>query len=107
MQPKRLDLSMAFAVPEPASAAMMAAGLGLITLVAAKTRAASASQFKAPGYGTLDVGGWLKLGKQTTLRATVHNVGDKKYWQWADVKNVTSSATLQPSPVHPSSPQPS
>ncbi len=64
----------------------------LITLVAAKTRAASASQFKAPGYGTLDVGGWLKLGKQTTLRATVHNVGDKKYWQWADVKNVTGSA---------------
>jgi len=33
-----LDLSMAFAVPEPASAAMMAAGLGLITLVAARRR---------------------------------------------------------------------
>lgn len=33
-----LDLTMAFAVPEPASAAMLAAGLGLITLVAARRR---------------------------------------------------------------------
>lgn len=33
-----LDLTMAFAVPEPATAAMMAAGLGLITLVAARRR---------------------------------------------------------------------
>lgn len=33
-----LDLSVAFAVPEPASAAMMAAGLGLLTLLAARRR---------------------------------------------------------------------
>lgn len=55
-------------------------------LVAAKRD--SKQTLTSPGYGALDLGGHYRLGKQSLLRAKLGNVGDKKYWQWADLRNL-------------------
>lgn len=55
----------------------------------------SSIAYLPPGYGKLDVGGWYKLGKATTLRAGIDNLTDKKYWNWSDIEALgTSYATV-------------
>jgi hemoglobin/transferrin/lactoferrin receptor protein len=60
----------------------------LWTLVKRKTRinqGVSNALFAAPGYGIVDLGGWVVLDRNIKLRAGLNNVFDKKYWQWATV----------------------
>jgi hemoglobin/transferrin/lactoferrin receptor protein len=63
--------------------------------VSAKKAAGDVSNsayFRTPGYGVLDLSGWYRLNKQTTLRLAVNNLTNKKYWNWSDVKTLQSSA---------------
>lgn len=66
---------------------------------------ATASQktpdFKAPGYGLLDLTAWWKPAavKGVRLQAGVYNVFDKKYWNALDVPTPSASATGYAYPV--------
>lgn len=46
----------------------------------------TSSQFKTPGFGTLDLTGYYKLSDDLTLNAGLYNLTDKKYWLWDDVR---------------------
>lgn len=56
----------------------------------AQNRVSSSDVFKAPGYGVWDIGAWYKPNKHIELGATVYNVGNKKYWQHADVAGLSA-----------------
>jgi hemoglobin/transferrin/lactoferrin receptor protein len=70
------------------------------TLVQNKTRIdydenPNGTQFATPGYGTLDITGWVQLTEQVSINAGIYNLTDKKYWQWGDVQGLTNdSASL-------------
>lgn len=55
------------------------------------SRVSSSNIFQAPGYGVWDIGAWYKPRKNIELGATVYNVGNKKYWQHADVAGMTTA----------------
>lgn len=70
------------------------------TLVQDKTRIdysanPNGTQFATPGYGTLDLSGWVQLTEQVSMNAGLYNLTDKKYWQWGNVQGLTDdSASL-------------
>jgi hemoglobin/transferrin/lactoferrin receptor protein len=47
-------------------------------------------QFVPPGYVTLDLLGHVNLGDNIKVNAGIFNITDKKYWQWSDVRSLTS-----------------
>ena len=64
------------------------------TLVQAKHRVddtQTADQYATPGYGILDLNGWVQLTEEVSLNAGLYNLTDKQYWQWGDVQGLTSS----------------
>ncbi|MCP2040332.1 hemoglobin/transferrin/lactoferrin receptor protein [Neisseria sp. HSC-16F19] len=61
---------------------------------AAQTRTSTESMFKTPGYGVWDAGVWYKPHKSVELGLNVYNIGNKKYWQHADVAGVERSSTI-------------
>ena len=63
-----------------------------LNAASAKTRTNSDNQFKAPGYGVVDASTWYRAGKQTVLRAAIRNIGNKRYWQWADTKDMSGNS---------------
>ncbi len=77
-----------------------AGGELLLTAVARNSRipvqtAAGAASFAAPGYATLDLTAWWRPLKNTTVRAGVFNLLDRKYWKAADVRGMSATdATL-------------
>ncbi len=63
------------------------------TLVAAKDRVdetQTASQYEPSGYGLLDLNGWWQVTDEFSVNAGLFNLGDKEYWQWGDVRGLTS-----------------
>lgn len=58
------------------------------------SRVSSDSIFQAPGYGVWDISAWYKPSKNIELGATVYNVGNKKYWQLADVAGMSTANVL-------------
>ncbi|EKC7897363.1 heme/hemoglobin uptake receptor PhuR, partial [Pseudomonas aeruginosa] len=50
----------------------------------------TASQFKTPGFGVLDLNAYYRLSKDLTLNAGLYNLTDKKYWLWDDVRGYDS-----------------
>ena len=59
----------------------------------------TSGQFKTPGYGVLDLSGFYKVTDDVTLNAGIYNLGDKKYWQWDNVRgydSVGEAAVLSP-----------
>ena len=59
-----------------------------ITAVAGKNSAASVGgvePFLTPGYGLVDLTGYVNLSKNLRLAGGVFNIFDKKYWQWSNV----------------------
>ncbi|MGI9280457.1 MAG: TonB-dependent hemoglobin/transferrin/lactoferrin family receptor [Endozoicomonas sp.] len=48
-------------------------------------------QFAAPGYGIVDLTSYYKPIKDVTLTAGIFNIADKKYWQWDDVRGLSST----------------
>ncbi|MFJ4141369.1 TonB-dependent receptor [Pseudomonas sp. NPDC089734] len=70
-------------------------GLLSWTLVKRKTRVddsefnepdGSATQFRTPGFGILDLTGYYKVTDDITVNAGLYNLTDKKYWLWDDVR---------------------
>ena len=58
------------------------------------SRVSSDSVFQAPGYGVWDVGAWYKPSKNVEIGANIYNIGNKKYWQHADVAGMSSSSVM-------------
>ncbi len=71
------------------------------TLVAAKERVNNSptneggtpSQYEPSGYGVLDLNGWWQMTEEFSVNAGLYNLGDKEYWQWGDVRGLTSLNT--------------
>ncbi|MCS4533047.1 TonB-dependent hemoglobin/transferrin/lactoferrin family receptor [Neisseria montereyensis] len=51
----------------------------------AQKRVSSENRFKTPGYGVWDAAAWYKPNKNIELGLNVYNIGNKKYWQHADM----------------------
>ncbi|MFC3873549.1 TonB-dependent hemoglobin/transferrin/lactoferrin family receptor [Neisseria musculi] len=61
---------------------------------ARQKRASSENHFKTPGYGVWDAGAWYKPAKNIELGVNVYNLGNKKYWQHADVAGMADSGVM-------------
>jgi len=53
----------------------------------------SGTHFMVPGYTTFDLTTYWKLAKNVTLHAGIYNLTDKKYWNYATVRALTTSGT--------------
>lgn len=58
------------------------------------SRISSDTVFQAPGYGVWDVGAWYKPFKNLEIGANIYNVGNKKYWQHADVAGMSRTSVM-------------
>lgn len=58
------------------------------------SRVSSDTVFQAPGYGVWDVGAWYKPFKNLEIGANIYNVGNKKYWQHADVAGMSRTNVM-------------
>ena len=58
------------------------------------SRVSSETVFQAPGYGVWDVGAWYKPFKNLEIGANIYNVGNKKYWQHADVSGMSRTSVM-------------
>ena len=58
------------------------------------SRVSSDTVFQAPGYGVWDVGAWYKPSKNVEIGANIYNIGNKKYWQHADVAGMSRSSVM-------------
>ncbi|MBY6286463.1 TonB-dependent hemoglobin/transferrin/lactoferrin family receptor [Neisseria subflava] len=58
------------------------------------SRVSSDTVFQAPGYGVWDVGAWYKPFKNLEIGANIYNVGNKKYWQYADVAGMSRTSVM-------------
>lgn len=45
-----------------------------------------------PGYSTWDAHAWWALGEQVRLNLTLHNLADRRYWDWATLRGLTAAA---------------
>ena len=58
------------------------------------SRVSSDTVFQAPGYGVWDVGAWYKPFKNLEIGTNIYNVGNKKYWQHADVAGMSRTSVM-------------
>ena len=58
------------------------------------SRVSSDTVFQAPGYGVWDIGAWYKPFKNLEIGANIYNVGNKKYWQHADVSGMSRTSVM-------------
>lgn len=56
----------------------------------------SGELFKPPGYAVLDLFLTQKLSSRTTLRAGLHNLSDRSYWTWSDVRGLSPNDPILP-----------
>ena len=56
----------------------------------------SGELFKPDGHAVVDLFVTQKLGARTTLRAGVHNLADRTYWNWSDVRGLAPDDPLIP-----------
>ncbi|MGI9271695.1 MAG: TonB-dependent receptor domain-containing protein [Woeseiaceae bacterium] len=52
--------------------------------------------FKPAGFAVFDLFLTQKLGERTTLRAGLHNLTDRTYWNWSDVRGLSADDPLLP-----------
>lgn len=52
--------------------------------------------FKPAGYGVFDLFLTQKLGNNTIVRAGIHNLTDRTYWNWSDVRGLESDNPIIP-----------
>ena len=65
------------------------------TVVAKKNRIDRSTikdQYASPGYGLLDLTAFWQVADGLTLNAGLYNLTDKKYWNWADVRSLSSNS---------------
>lgn len=58
------------------------------------TLAGTDTQFATRAYTTLDVKAHWQLNKGTKLTAAIHNLTNKKYWEWTNVRGIASSSAI-------------
>jgi hemoglobin/transferrin/lactoferrin receptor protein len=56
----------------------------------------SGELFKPSGYAAFDFFLTQKLGSHTTLRAGLHNLTDRSYWNWSDVRGLSPDDPIIP-----------
>lgn len=56
--------------------------------------ATATAQFVTPSATTLDLSGQWRIRKDLRLNAGIYNLGNKKYWNWSDVRGVTSTSNV-------------
>ncbi|MBP6862116.1 MAG: TonB-dependent hemoglobin/transferrin/lactoferrin family receptor [Neisseriaceae bacterium] len=62
------------------------------TLSAKHKRVSDKSKYvQAPGYGIVDLTGYWQINKHAKLNVGVYNLGDKKYWEYLDIRNYALS----------------
>lgn len=66
-----------------------------LTLVERNIHAPTSSGVVPGGYGVLDLTGWYQFSKATKLNAGLYNVFDKKYIQWADIRDLSAANASQ------------
>ena len=64
-----------------------------ITGVERKQRNPDATKVTPGGYGVMDVSGWYSFSKATRLTAGITNLFDRKYVEWADVRDLAATST--------------
>ena len=52
--------------------------------------------FKPPAYAVFDLYLTQRLGKRTTIRAGLHNLTDRTYWNWSDVGGLSPDDPMLP-----------
>lgn len=52
----------------------------------ARTDDRDGAWFRPGGYGVLDISAWWRPTKRARVNVAVHNVFDKKYWLWGDIR---------------------
>jgi hemoglobin/transferrin/lactoferrin receptor protein len=52
--------------------------------------------FKPPGYAVFDVFFFQQLGSNVSVRAGLHNLTDRTYWHWADVRGLSPGDPILP-----------
>ncbi|WP_169801563.1 TonB-dependent hemoglobin/transferrin/lactoferrin family receptor [Hydrogenophaga palleronii] len=53
-----------------------------------------ANQFATPGYTTLDLRASWQVSRATRLSAAIHNLTDRKYWEWTNVRGVAANSPV-------------
>ncbi|WP_156406379.1 TonB-dependent hemoglobin/transferrin/lactoferrin family receptor [Hydrogenophaga sp. Root209] len=51
----------------------------------------TANQFATPAHTTLDLRASWQISPATRLSAAVHNLTDRKYWEWTNVRGIAAS----------------
>lgn len=54
----------------------------------------TANQFATPAYTTLDLRASWQISPATRLSAAVHNLTDRKYWEWTNVRGIAASSAV-------------
>jgi hemoglobin/transferrin/lactoferrin receptor protein len=52
--------------------------------------------YKPDGHGVFDLFVTQKIGSQATLRAGLHNLTDRTYWNWSDIRGLAADDPLLP-----------
>lgn len=65
-----------------------------LTAVERKKRNPDPTKVTPPGYGKMDLAGWLAFSKRTRLNLGINNLFDKKYVEWADVRDLAATSTV-------------
>ena len=56
----------------------------------------SGELFKPAGHTVFDLFVTQQLGSKTTLRAGLHNLTDRSYWNWSDIRGLSSDDPIIP-----------
>jgi hemoglobin/transferrin/lactoferrin receptor protein len=52
-------------------------------------RPGTGAVFRAPGYALLDLTGYWRLHERATLHLALHNLTDRRYWRYANIRGLT------------------
>ena len=53
-------------------------------------------QFQPAGHAVFDLYLTQKLGNKTVIRAGLHNLTDRTYWNWSDVRGLANDDPILP-----------
>jgi len=76
-------------------------GQVIMTHAAQKEASRAGGQYTPPGFTTLDITAFVKIGDAVTLRGGLFNVTDEKYAWWSDVRGLTPTSTIKDAYTQP------
>lgn len=65
------------------------------------TVAATPNCFTGAEYVTLDITAYVRIVPDLTLRAGLFNVTDQKYWQWQDIRGLSTTSAIKDAYAQP------